>query len=348
MTILDYIHAAPKAELHVHLEGSIQPETLLTLAERNGVALPCETVEELRAWFKYRDFHHFIEIYRAITGCLKTPADFELIVYEFGSEMARQNIRYAEVTFTPSLHGCFHHIPHDIYFSGITRGRESVRKDFGVEIAWVFDIVRNAEFFESKADYALRAAIEGMGDGVVAIGLGGLEDGYPPEPAAPWFDRARDAGLHSVPHAGELAGPTSIWGAIRSLGAERIGHGVRAVEDPELVAYLAEHRIPVEVSPTSNIRLGVYDSLAAHPLRRLHDAGVIVTVNSDDPPLFNTSLNEEAALLADPFGFDLETIDEILLNAIRYSFLPPDRKQAMETLFWEETAVLKDRMGDGE
>jgi adenosine deaminase len=182
-----------------------------------------------------------------------------------------------------------------------------------------------------------------MAEGVVALGLGGLETGYPPEMFAPWFDRGRRAGLHSDPHAGELEGPASIWGAIRTLGAERLGHGVRAIEDPALVAYLAEHRLPIETNPTSNIRLGVYPHLEAYPLRRLHEAGVPLTVNSDDPPLFNTTLTDELALLITPFGFDLDAIDDILLNGIRHSFLPDDRKQALEASYRDALKALRTR-----
>src|SRR5262249_6114364 len=153
---------------------------------------------------------------------------------------------------------------------------------------------------------------------------------------APYFERARAVGLRSAPHGGEHAGPGSVWGALRALGAERIGHGVRAIEDPALVAHLAERRIAVEVCPTSNICLGVYPSLAEHPLRRLHDAGVLVTINSDDPALFGTTLNDEVALLPSAFGFELETIDEILLNGVRASFLPADERRALEEEFRAE------------
>jgi aminodeoxyfutalosine deaminase len=338
-----YLRAAPKAELHVHLEGSIRPATLLTLAARNHVPLPATTEAGLRAWFVYRDFDHFIEMYVACTKCLRTTEDYELVVYEFGAEMARQHVRYAEVTFSPSTNWVFG-VPQEVWFPGLTRGRARARADFGVEINWVFDIVRSWTD-ESRtvptADYTTRVAIEGMADGVVALGLGGSEVGRPPEPFAPWFERARAAGLHSDPHAGEMAGPESIWGALRALGAERIGHGVRAIEDSALVAYLAAHGIPVEISPTSNIRLGVYADLAAHPLRRLHDAGVIVTVNSDDPPLFNTTLNDEVALLRDSFGLSVAAIDEILLNGVRCAFLPAAQRQATEDSFRAELAALK-------
>lgn len=342
MSLEGYLRAAPKAELHVHLEGAIRPATLLVLARRNGVELPADTVEGLRQWFVYRDFPHFIEIYLVITRCLKTVEDYELITYEFASEMARQNSRYAEVTFSPGTHEHLG-VPHDVYFSGLTRGRERAARELGVEINWVFDIVRNwsVEEREQHADYTLRVAVEGMADGVVALGLGGYEVGYPPEAFVPWFERARAAGLHSAPHAGETEGPASVWGALRVLGAERIGHGVRAVEDPALVEYLAEHRVPLEVNPTSNVRLGVFPSLEAHPLRSLHEAGVIVTVNSDDPPLFNTTLNDEVATLAEPFDFDVATCDEIVLNGVRHSFLPAERKQALEAAFRKELEALK-------
>jgi aminodeoxyfutalosine deaminase len=260
-----------------------------------------------------------------------------------GAEMARQNVRYAEVTFTPSTQE-FLGAPFDVYFTGLTRGRARAHADFGVTIAWVFDIVRNIADPARRAhyaDYTVSVAIEGMREGVVALGLGGLEAGYPPEPFAPYFERARAAGLHSAPHSGETAGPESIWGALRALGAERIGHGVRAIEDAVLVGHLAERHIPLEVNPTSNLRLGIYSNLDEHPLRRLRAAGVVVTVNSDDPPLFNTTLNDEVALLAGHFGFDLAAINEILLDGVRCSFLPPERKQALSRDFQAEMAALQ-------
>jgi adenosine deaminase len=235
-------------------------------------------------------------------------------------------------------------VPFDAYFAGLSRGRERARADFGVDINWIFDINRSIDdpdLCAKLADYTVSVAIEGQKDGVVALGLGGMEAGYPAEPFEKPFDRALAAGLHSAPHSGETAGPESIWATLRSLHAERIGHGVRAIEDPALVAHLAAAHIPLEVNPTSNIRLGVYPDYAAHPLRRLHEAGVIVTVNSDDPPLFNTTLNDEVLLLNSAFGLDVAAIDDILLNGIRHSFLPPARKQALEAAFREELTALK-------
>jgi aminodeoxyfutalosine deaminase len=343
MTLESYLRAAPKAELHVHLEGAIRPETVLALARRNGVKLPAQSVEALRRWFVYRDFPHFVEVFVAIIGCLRTSADYELIAYEFGAEMARQNIRYAEITFAPSTHA-WAGVPYETWFPGLTRGRERAESAFGLRMRWIFNVVRRlddpATLFP-KAEYCTDAAIAGRSGGVVALGLGGNEDGGLPEPFAPFFARARAAGLHSAPHGGEFAGPQSVWGALRALGAERIGHGVRSIEDPQLVAYLAERRIALEVCPTSNICLGVYPNLAAHPLARLRDAGVALTINSDDPAMFNTSIGDEAALLDTAFGLDGDAVDEVLLNGVRASFLPDTEKRELELEFRDELASLK-------
>ena len=339
-----YIEAFPKAELHVHLEGSIQPATLLLLAERNNVILPVQTVADLQDWFTFRDFDHFIEIYFEISSCLKTIDDYELIAYEFGAQMARQNVHYAEVTFSPSTHQFSLSIPFDVFFSGLTKGRLRAKTEFGVEIRWVFDIVRDIPdvlLNRKRAEYTLAVAEESMKDGVVALGLGGGEIGNPPERYTKWFEKALEAGLHSTPHAGETVGPESVWGAIRVLGAERLGHGVRSIEDPELVAYLAERHIPLEICPTSNIRLGLYRDLAAHPLRDLFSAGVPLTISSDDPPLFNTTLNDEAKLLTDSFNFDINSIDQILLNGVRCSFLPAEERRALEAKFQAEITRLR-------
>jgi len=342
-----YVTAVPKVELHVHLEGSIQPTTLLTLAQRNGVPLPVQSVEEMQRWFTFRDFSHFIEIYFAISRCLKTAEDYELIAYEFGANMARQNARYAEVTFSPSTHYFSLGVPFDTFFAGLTKGCQRARAAFGVEIRWIFDIVRDipdAERNRKRAEYTLAVAQEGREDGVVALGLGGGEVHHPPEQYVTWFEKALETGLRSAPHAGETVGPISIWGALRTLGAERLGHGVRAIEDPTLVEYLAERQVPLEICPTSNICLGVYTDISGHPLPRLYAAGIPITINSDDPPLFNTTLNQEVGLLFDVFKFDVNTVNDILLNGVRHSFLSIEEKHAMETVFRTRMAQLQQEL----
>ena len=339
MSLASYLAAAPKAELHVHFQGSILPQTLLALARRNRIELPSDTEEGLRRWFIYRDFNHFAGIYDLICTCLRTVDDYELVAYEIGANLARQNVRYAEVTFTAGEHERATLRGVD-FLAGLSRGRVRARQDFGVELNWVFDIVRSHPP-PTHADFVTRSAIDGRAEGVVALGLGGPEIGFPPEPFARWFEQARTAGLHSAPHAGETVGPASVWGALRALGAERIGHGVRSIEDPALVRHLAETGVPLELNPTSNVRLGVYPSLADHPLRRLHEAGVTITVSSDDPPLFNTTVTEEVQLLATAFDYDVDAIDEILLNSVRHAFLPEPSRRALEAEFRAELTALK-------
>jgi adenosine deaminase len=217
-------------------------------------------------------------------------------------------------------------------------------EEFGVRFNWIFDIVRfpiDLLDRHERAEYTTAVAIEGMRDGVVGIGLGGTEVGAPPEPFARWFDRARAAGLRSVPHAGEMVGPESIWGALRALGAERIGHGVRCVEDPALVAELRERQIPLEVSPTSNVCLGVAPTLAAHQLPQLLAEGLYVTLNSDDPPMFSTSLTDEYLRCAATFGWGIDEVCALALNGVRAAFLPDDERAVLEHTFREEFAALR-------
>jgi aminodeoxyfutalosine deaminase len=340
MTLQNYIQAMPKVELHVHLEGSIRSSTLLVLAERNGVELPARDVEGLRGFYRFTDFDHFLEVYFTISGCLKTVEDFRLIAYEFGADMARQNIRYAEVTFTPQTNVANTGLPFDDILAGLNGGRARARTDFGVEFRWVLDIVRNnPDTSQQVAEWAVAA----VDRGVVGFGLGGMEQGFPPEWFVDAYDLARSVGLHSVPHAGETAGPESIWGAIRALKAERLGHGVHSIDDPALVEYLREHQIPLEICPTSNLCLGLYPSYETHPIRRLWEQGVYVTVNSDDPPMFNTDLVREYQALAGHLGFAAAELEQLSLNALRAGFLPAGQKAALETEFRAEFVRLRAR-----
>jgi aminodeoxyfutalosine deaminase len=343
MSLRDFVREMPKAELHVHLEGSIAPATLLTLAERNGVALPADDVAGLREFYRFTSFDHFIQVYFAISSCLRTLDDFCLIAYEFGAEMARQNTRYAEVTFTPHTNVTNTGLPFGEILASLNEGRSRAEKEFNVQFRWVLDIVRNVP--DSRHQVAEWAA-GAVDDGVVGFGLGGTEKGYPPEWFADAYVVAREAGLHSVPHAGEIAGPESVWGAIRVLGAERIGHGVRSVEDPVLVDYLKEHQIPLEVCPTSNVCLGTYASFEEHPIRWLWDNGVFVTVNSDDPPMFNTDLVGEYQVLVDHLGFDAADLERLSLNALEASFLPDATKTELAQSFLTECAELRARQLD--
>jgi adenosine deaminase len=339
MSLESYIRAMPKVELHVHLEGAIQPETLLALAHRNGVALPADTVAGLRAWYTYSDFAHFVEIYLAISACIRTLDDIELIAREFLAGQAAQNICYCEVTYTPFTHYTFKRMPFRDQLAALNRARAWAAAELGITMNLVLDIPRSvsAEDGLVVADWA----IEGMGDGVVALGLGGPEIGHPPEKFTAAFERARAAGLPGVPHAGETVGPASIWGALRALGATRIGHGVRCLDDPALVAELRDRQTPLEVCPTSNVCLGVAPSIAEHPLPRLLAEGLYVTLNSDDPPMFNTSLTGEFLAVAHSYGWGADLLERLTLNAVRATLLPPGERAALESRFVAEFARLR-------
>jgi adenosine deaminase len=341
MSVNAFIQKMPKAELHIHLEGAIEPATLLRLAERNGVALPAGTVEGLRAWYRFSGFEHFIQVYMTIQSCLRSADDFSLVAYELGADMARQNIRYREATVTPYTHliqgkG----LAAEDIIAGLEDGRRRARRDFGVEMRWILDIHRNLAM-PATAEVTAQLVLDWADRGVVALGLGGNEATAPSAPFAPWFQRVKAAGLRSAPHAGEIAGPESVWSAVRDLQADRIGHGVRSIEDPHLLAVLHDRQIPLEVNPTSNICLGVYRSIEQHPVIHLLRMGLCVTVNSDDPPLFNTTLTHEFEQLTMAFALSEDDLQRLTLNAVRSAFLPAEEKRGMEVEFVRQFVQLR-------
>ena len=316
-----FIRAMPKVELHVHLEGSIRPETLLELAARNEVALPAQSVDELRDWYAFKNFDHFVEVYLAAAGCIRTPADVERIASDFLEGQAAQNVLHSEVTYTASTQRMLSGIPLDDQLEAINRARATAEGEHGVTMSLTIDYPRHLdpEEFVGVAHWA----VDNMSRGVSALGLGGPEVGYPPELFERAFAVAREAGLPSVPHAGETEGPESIRGALRTLDAVRIGHGVRCLEDVDLVAELRERQIPLEVCPTSNVCLGVASSFSEHPLPRLLDAGLYVTLNSDDPPMFGTTLTDEYLKAAAAFGFGAGEVRDLVVRAAEATLLPP-------------------------
>jgi adenosine deaminase len=324
----------PKAELHVHLEGAIQPTTLLTLAQRHRIKLPATTVEGLRAWYTFKSFSRFIKVYLTISSCIRTTDDIELIAREFLAGQAAQNIRYSEVTYTAYTHYYFKKIPFRDQLAALNRARAWAEAEHGITMGLIIDIPRviSAKAGLLVADWA----ISGMGEGVVALGLGGPEVGNPPERYRAAFERARSAGLPRVPHAGETVGPKSIWGALRTLHADRIGHGVRCLEDPTLVAELRARQIPLDVCLTSNVCLHVVPTLPRHPLPRLLAEGLYVTINSDDPPLFNTTLTDEYLALTRTFQLGVDDLARLALNAVRASLLPEATRAKLESEFRAE------------
>lgn len=319
----EYIHALPKVELHVHLVGSASVDTVLTLAKRYPEAGVPTDRDELARFYEFRDFDHFLKVFWAVQSMLHDRDDIHVLVTGLAGELARQNVRYAEVTVTPYNH-MVDGMPGDELLAGLASGRAAAREDHGVELAWVFDIPGEKGVTAGRETLAF--ALGERPDGLVAFGLAGPEVGVGRAQFAPFFTAAREAGLHSVPHAGETTGPATVWSAVHDLGAERIGHGTSAATDPALLAHLAEHRIPVEVCPTSNVRTRQVSSMAAHPVRRLLDHGVVVTLNTDDPPMFGATLDGEYLAVASTLGLRHAEVAALAANGVRASFLPPERK----------------------
>jgi aminodeoxyfutalosine deaminase len=333
-----FIERMPKAELHVHLEGSVRPRTLLELGRAHGVSYPFDDAAGAVEWFRFRDFPHFIEIFMAILESLLTEEDHERVAYELAETAHRDNTRYLEVIISPSgLLNPRSSAHPDVVLAGCRKAARRALDDFGVRMQFTVDAVRVRPVDEVMA--TVRWAVENQGDGLVGLNLGGTEVGYPASLHAEAIRIAKDNGLAITLHAGETVGPESVWDALK-CGADRIGHGVRAVEDPALVRHLVEREIVLEVSPTSNVCLGVAPSVALHQFRALHDAGVLVTINSDDPPMFNCTLGSEYLALAEQQGFTLDELAEISLRAARAAFLPDAEKATLVARFEDELGRL--------
>lgn len=316
--LTDFIAGLPKAELHVHHVGSASPRIVAELAARHPESKVPADVEALRDYFTFQDFAHFIEVYLSVVDLIKDAEDVRLLTYEVARDMAAQNIRYAELTVTP-FSSTSRGIPGPAFMEAIEDARVTAARDLGVTLRWCFDIPGEAGL--EAAEETARLACESGPEGLVSFGLGGPEIGVPRPQFKPYFDRAIAAGLRSVPHAGETTGPETVWDALTHLRAERIGHGISSVKDPALLAHLAERQIPLEVCPTSNLATKAVTDLAEHPLRELVEAGVLVTVNSDDPPMFGTDLCTEYALAAQLLGLDAAGVADLARNAVRASFM---------------------------
>lgn len=325
--LTSFIAGLPKAELHVHHVGSASPRIVAELAARHEGATPVPAEPAALAdYFAFRDFAHFIEVYLSVVDLIRDDEDVRMLTYEVARELARQQVRYAELTLTP-YSSVKRGIPAEAYCAAIEDARRAASADFGIDLRWCFDIPGEAGL--PAAEETLRIALAERPDGLISFGLGGPEIGVPRPQFKPYFDKARAAGLHSVPHAGETTGPRTVWDAIRDLGAERIGHGITAAQDPELMAYLAEHRIPLEICPTSNVRTRAVASLDEHPLARLVAAGVPVSINSDDPPMFGTTLEQEYAVAAELLDLDAQGVAGLARAAVEQSFLDPAGQAAL-------------------
>ncbi|MGC4869799.1 adenosine deaminase [Micromonospora sp. DT53] len=320
-----FIAGLPKVELHVHHVGSASPRIVAELAARHEGRTPVPAdPDALASYFEFRDFAHFIEVYLSVVDLIRDPEDVWILTHEVARELARQQVRYAELTITPYSH-VRRGIPAPAFCEAIEDARKRALADFGIELRWCFDIPGEAGL--PAAEETLRIALDERPDGLVSFGLGGPEIGVPRPQFRPYFDQARAAGLRSVPHAGETTGPQTVWDALNELGAERIGHGISAAQDPQLLAYLAERQIGMEICPTSNVRTRAVATLDEHPLPRLVEAGLLITINSDDPPMFGTTLNDEYAVAARLLGVGAEGLAGLARNAVTASFLDPTGQQ---------------------
>jgi aminodeoxyfutalosine deaminase len=302
------------------------------LAARHPGTVPSDP-DELRRFFEFRDFAHFIEVYLAVVDLVRTPDDIRYLTYEVARELAEaQSVRYVELTCTPYTsvmpHDADRGMPIEAYTEAIEDARVAAERELGIVMRWIYDIP--GEFGVPAAEETLRFALDHRPDGLVGFGLGGPEIGVSRPQFKPHFDAARAAGLHSVPHAGETTGPETVWSALRDLGAERIGHGTSSAQDPALLAHLAETGVVLEVCPSSNIATRAVASLDEHPLPAFVEAGVTVTINSDDPPMFGTTLNEEYAVAARLLGLDEAGVAELARVGVRSSFAPEDVKARIQ------------------
>ena len=320
---IEFIRRLPKAELHLHLEGTVLPKTLVELSHRHD-STPL-SLEEANAIYQYTDFTGFLMAFKTVTERLRTPEDYELIAYNMLTRLAEQGVIHAEVYVAVGVVYYWGHTEFEPLFDGLERARKRAHQEFGITTHWIFDAVRHFGVEAAARVFRKAAEMRANHPSIIGIGIGGDERRTGAEAFRELYAEARQAGLRLTAHAGESAGPESIWAAI-NIGAERIGHGLTAVHDTELMGILAERQIPVEMCITSNLRTSCCAGIAEHPVRRYFDAGLMVTLNSDDPAMFGSDLEDEYALAANDFGFTNEHLRELAANSIEASFLPAEQK----------------------
>ncbi len=315
-----FVLALPKAELHLHLEGAIEPATLLEIQQTHG--WKSATLAEAEKLYSYSDFGGFLVSFKNITEHLKAPADYELITYRLMERLKAENVLHAEVYISVGV--CLYRKQDFVaIFESLERGRARGERDFGVSLLWIFDAVR--QFGSAEAQRVAELAVQFQDRNVVGFGIGGDERKAGPELFREVYSYCGEHGLHLTAHAGETTGPESTWGAL-NLRAERIGHALTAHQDPDLIQELAERQIPVEICVTSNLKTGVCPAIAEHPVRRYFDEGVMVTLNTDDPAMFSTSLSREYQIVQEQFGFTDEHLRELARNSFEAAFLSAEKK----------------------
>ncbi|HEX4007547.1 MAG TPA: adenosine deaminase [Acidobacteriaceae bacterium] len=318
-----YIRRLPKAELHLHLEGTISPQTLVELSARHD-AVPLD-IAEAKALYQYTDFTGFLLAFKAITEHLRSADDYELAAWRMLERLARQGVVHAEVYVSVGVVYYWRRCEFEPLFLGMERARVRAESELGISVYWIFDAVRHFGPEEAARVFHKAAELRPRFPSIIAIGIGGDERRTGAEPFRELYAEARAAGLHLTAHAGETVGPEGIWGAL-NIGAERLGHALSAIHDPELMELLAERQVPLEICITSNLRTNCCPLIEDHPVRRYFDAGLMVTLNSDDPALFASDLQDEYRLAEDRFSFTREHLRELAANSIEASFLPPARR----------------------
>lgn len=319
----NFICRLPKAELHLHLEGTISPETLVELSRRHDAA-PL-TLLQAQALYQYTDFHGFLMAFKAVTERLRTAEDYELITYKMLEQLAAQGVVHAEAYVAVGIIYFWGHSEFEPIFAAMEQAQEQAEKDFGITLYWIFDAVRHFGVEAAARVFRKAAEMKREHSSIIGIGIGGDERKGAAELFRDAYAEARDAGLHLTVHAGEAVGPESIWGAL-NIGAERLGHALTAVHDPELVQMLAQRQVPLEICVTSNVKTGCCARVEDHPVRRYFDEGLMVTLNSDDPTMFGSDLEGEYLLAHSKFGFTEEHLRELASNSIEGSFLPAEQK----------------------
>lgn len=337
-SISPFILSLPKAELHLHLEGSVDAATLAELSRKNCTPFPWQnnrykaspdsnrvlSVEEAEKMYKYADFTGFMKVFKAVTERVRDAEDFELITYRMIEKLAAQNVLHAEVFVSVGV-VLWRGQNFDELFEGMERGRVRGERDFGTSLYWIFDAVRH--FGPEEGEKVLKKALQFQSHNVIGIGIGGDERLAGPEPFEHVYAKAAQRGLRLSVHAGETVGPESITGALNVLKAERIGHALHAWEDESLMSRLVREQIPLEICISSNLRTGCCNSLKEHPVRRYFDAGALVTLSTDDPAMFQTSLVCEYQIAQDEFGFADEELRQLAVNSFKASWLPEEKKQ---------------------
>jgi adenosine deaminase len=337
MNTEEIIKNLPKLEQHIHIVGSTKPETLLGIVDDTGVEMPFKTLDEVNKFFQYGDFSHFIAVYSTVNDCITDSKYYERITYEMLESEATCNVKHVEAIFSPNDH-VRRGLDYGKMLDAINKGIRRAKRKFGITCTIRVDLVRN---YGPEVAIKELGWIKKKGDNIVAIDLGGSEEGFPPEPYEAVYKKASDLGLHLVAHAGEAAGPESIWSAIKTLNVERIGHGVTAINDNTLLREIKTRGITIETCPTSNLRIGAIKSIKDHPIRHFLNHGISVSVNSDDPSMFNTDINNEYIQLHRELGFTLDELMRISLDSVATSFLSLKRKEELRENFLKEYRELK-------